>query len=290
VFLPFFTVPIRYCDILEVTIHPLEDFMKHLPRLLVALGITALVLIAEDFWVKKPYTDWSDKDAAKLLTNSPWSHDVVLNMGAGDSGRGGGGRRGGGNSASTDGNPMGGGGVGSPNGSMATPSMDSGGAGTSRNRGGGGGDGQGVGGGGAPSITLHVRWQSALPLREAIVVAKLGHEKAASDQAKKYLGQAMPFYIVAVVGLPAGMAERMRDDQLAEVAKGAILVRKDKDPITAESAQKIQGEAGVAFLFPKTAAIALDDKEVEFISRVGTLEVKRKFKLKDMVRGDKLEL
>ena len=42
----------------------------------------ALVLLAfamatpvfgDDFWVKKPYTDWSKNDCQKLLENSPWS-------------------------------------------------------------------------------------------------------------------------------------------------------------------------------------------------------------------------
>jgi hypothetical protein len=155
----------------------------------------------------------------------------------------------------------------------------------------GGGMGEaGGGGGGAPSMTVHVRWQSALPIRQALVVNKLGHEKADSEQAKEFIGRTIPYYVVAVVGLPANMAARIPDDQLAELAKTATLVRKDKDPIAAESAQKLPGEGGVAFLFPKASAITLDDKEVEFVSKVGRLEVKRKFKLKEMVLADKLEL
>ena len=258
--------------------------MKYLSRFLVALSCTALVLIAEDFWVKKPYTDWSEKDAAKLLVNSPWSHDVVITGGPTPEMAGAGtGRRG----TSAGENP---GAVGQNAGEMGGGGGGMGGGGR---RGGGGEMG---GGGGAPSMTVHVRWQSALPIRQALVVAKLGHEKADSDQAKQFVSQTIPYYVVAVVGpsmvvgfcLARNRGARIPDDQLAELAKTATLVRKDKDPITAESAQKLPGEGGVAFLFPKASAITLDDKEVEFVSKVGRLEVKRKFKLKEMVLADKV--
>ena len=42
----------------------------------------------------------------------------------------------------------------------------------------------------------------------------------------------------------------------------------------------------VEFLFPKTSAIVLDDKEVEFSTKLGDVELTKKFKLADMmVRG-----
>ena len=251
--------------------------MKHLPRLLIAFGVTALVLIAEDFWVKKPYTEWSDKDANKILTNSPWAHDVVITMGGGMEGRSGGtggAGRGGGGGRGAGMNPGGNGmeaeGIGR---SGAAPADSA--AGTESGR-------------GAAGLTLHVRWQSALPIRQALVVARLGREKLDSDQAKKFVETGMNYYVVAVVGFPQRMG--ISDDRLAELAKSTTLVRKDKDPITAETVQKLPGEAGLAFLFPKTSAISVDDKEVEFMSKVGPLEVKRKFKLKEMMFGDKLEL
>ncbi len=70
--------------------------MKHLPRILFALGCTAFLLVAEDFWVKKPFTEWSVKDATKLLQNSPWSHEVSVGGAMlTEGGSAGGGRRGG---------------------------------------------------------------------------------------------------------------------------------------------------------------------------------------------------
>jgi hypothetical protein len=250
--------------------------MKHLPRFLFALGCTAFLLVAEDFWVKKPFTEWSIKDATKLLQNSPWSHEVSIGGAMPmEGGSGGGGRRGGGGN-----NDVGG---------MATGGTDS----TPGRRGGGGGPGypsEAAGGpGGASSMLVRVRWQSALPVRQAIVLTQLGPEKADSDQAKKFLNQVSNEYVVAVVGLPP-LLDRVPEEQLAEFAKGAALQRKDKDPIPAGAVQRIPGERGaVAFFFPKTSAITLEDKEVEFVSKA-RIEVRRKFKLKDMMVGDKLEL
>ena len=156
----------------------------------------------------------------------------------------------------------------------------------------GGGMSGGYEGGAAPSLLLSVRWQSAQPVREAMVVVKYGREKATSDEAKQFLNQQVPSYIVGILGLPAEVA-RMPADRLTELAKsGTALLRKDKDPIPAEAAQAASREklADLYFLFPKTSPITIDDKEVEFVSKVGRFEVKRKFKLKDMQIGDKLDL
>ncbi|HEY6393700.1 MAG TPA: hypothetical protein VIX89_20630 [Bryobacteraceae bacterium] len=257
--------------------------MKHLPRFLFAVGCTALLLVAEDFWVKKPFTEWSVKDAAKLLQNSPWSHEVAIGGGTPmEGGSSGGGRRGGGGANSN--NDMG---PGTMAGGAETVS-----GGARRGNGSGAGypsDAAG-GAGGVGSMIVRVRWQSAMPVRQAIVLTQLGREKADSDPAKKFLSQVANEYVVAVAGLPP-LFDRLPDEQLNELAKGAALQRKDKDPIAAAAVQRIPGEKGsVAFFFPKTSAITLEDKEVEFVSKVVSIEVRRKFKLKDMVVGDKLEL
>src|SRR5437879_7159370 len=206
--------------------------MKHLRRFLFALGCTAFLLFAEDFWVKKPFTEWSIKDATKLLQNSPWAHEISVGGAMPiEGGSAGGGRRGGGGN-----NDMGG---------MATGGTDAvpGGAGGRRGGGGGGYPSEtGAGPGGGPSMMLRVRWQSALPIRQAIVLTQLGPAKADSDQAKKFLSQVSNEYVVAVVGLPATL--RIPEELLNELAKGAALQRKDKDPIPAGSVQRIPGEKG----------------------------------------------
>ena len=157
---------------------------------------------------------------------------------------------------------------------------------------GGSGGGQMESLGSRPSVLLTVRWQSALPVRQATVVTKLGREKATSEEANKFLNQELPGYIVALIGLPASMA-RIPAERLNELAKTATTLRiKDKDPIPALKAEAAarDNQVEIYFIFPKTSPITLDDKEVEFDVSVGQIEVKRKFRLKDMMVGDKLEL
>ena len=255
-------------------------------RFAVLAGCSALLLTAGDFWLQKPYTDWDAKDAVKLLQNSPWSRQVSVSMGgqSQNTDGGNGGRRGG-----RSGGEMGAGsGMGdAPGGAMDNPNMNGSGGRGSR----GGGNMESVGAV-RPSVLLTVRWQSALPVRQAEVVAKLGHEKAGSEEATKFLNQAVPGYIVALIGLPGAMG-RMSPERLNEIARtSAALHIKDKDPVPALRAEASMRESfvDVYFVFPKTPPITLEDKEVEFAVNVGQMEVKRKFKLKEMVVGAKLEL
>ena len=60
----------------------------------------------------------------------------------------------------------------------------------------------------------------------------------------------------------------------------------------AESVRARPGDPpdGLVFYFPRTDAITLEDKEVEFRLEYGRLKIKRKFKLKKMVYNGELEL
>src|SRR5579859_2148767 len=131
--------------------------MKHWLRFSLVAGGCALTLLAEDFWLKKPYTEWADKDAARMLQNSPWAHQVTISLGGpavpNEGGRGGGRQRGGGGMGEA-----------TP-GAMDTPNMN---GPNSRGSGGRGGGGE-MEPAGTPSIQVTVRWQSALPVRQAMV-------------------------------------------------------------------------------------------------------------------------
>lgn len=261
--------------------------MKHLSRVLVLLGLGALILCSEDFWLKKPFTEWSEKDAAKILKSSPWTHEVSVNLSGGSpmsSGGGGRGSRGNGQGMEV---PNAGGDM-TGVGNSAPGGMSGGGGG----RGGRGGGESGGGPQGGVSMMLRVCWQSALPVRQATVIARLGREKLESEEAKKFLAQDNPVYVIEILDLPPEMA-RFPKERLNEMAKTTTSLRiKDKDPIAASGAQSTSREKAVDvyFIFPKTSPITLEDKEVEFVSTLGRFEIKKKFKLKDMVIGDKLAL
>ncbi|MBL8241429.1 MAG: hypothetical protein JNM66_28650 [Bryobacterales bacterium] len=247
-------------------------------RLPVIILLCALPAFAEDFWKGKPFTEWTEKEIRRMLTNSPWAKEVAASMpgggggGAGGMGGRGGGRRGGGG---------GGGGI---------PSADS--------SGGGGGEGMGggnMGGGGAsspPAILANVRWQTALPVKRALVRMRFGEEAGTSTQAKQVLDADDPVYLIVLEGLPARMAQIGEARLKESLQKSTMLKHGSKNPIAPAQIQVglVEKRLLIYFAFPKSDAIVLEDKDVEFVSKVGPMEFKKKFKLADMVVDGKLTL
>ncbi len=250
---------------------------------LVGLLLASTALWGADFWEEKEYSQWTDKELQKMMMNSPWAKQVLVSRGGGGGslglpGQAGGGARGGG---------RGGGGGGGGGGGR-------GGGGGGRGGGGGGGGGQA----GPPPMQLWVRWNSAVPLKQGIVRNQTGMEGEANPDQVEFLGREEPNYIVSVSGLPAQMA---RLAQNTERLKGAaMLERKKMDPIMPEAVEVQESQSGLTiyFMFPRSAGIDVADKEVEFVlklaggggGRGGGLDVKKKFKLKDMLYKGELSL
>src|SRR5205085_3081718 len=146
----------------------------------------ALAGYAAQPWNTKPVSEWTDKDAKEILSDSPWSKTVTLKYdGAGDSSSG---RRDPGGLGGIHGNVGGtiGTGVRGTQGQLSGPL---------RGPVGQGGDPDiGVGrepGGNIPvPPTVTVRWESALPVRQA--EQKLGQEPLGGDELH---------YTVSIAGL-----------------------------------------------------------------------------------------
>ncbi len=241
-------------------------------------------LRAADPWKEKQAADWSPADIQKLVTHSPWAKEASVSMGEGPSrtgpgaeSAGGGGRGGGG----------GGGGMG--------------GAGGGGGRGGGGGGGGaeggggGMGGGGMPQIKVVVRWEIAQP-----IIDSAKHQR--SKEGEKY-------YIISASGLPSmdrlprgqqktegkqmPSPEDRRRAMITRLKENTTLERKGKDPIYPDRLEmaEVNGDRILVFLFPREGQpVTLPDKEVTFHTKMGTMDVKAKFALKDMMYDGKLEL
>ena len=67
--------------------------------------------------------------------------------------------------------------------------------------------------------------------------------------------------------------------------QATTLIRKDKEPMRAEGVRLLQGERGpnFQFFFKKTDPIAVEEKEVKLVVKLGPMTVETKFKPKDMV-------
>jgi hypothetical protein len=243
----------------------------------------ALPLRAEDPWKAKNPSEWSEKELAKVLNDSPWAQKVDVSMGGPSmGGMGGGGGRG-----------RGGGGGG-------MPSADQSGMGGAGGGGGmGGGGGAGGGGGMPPSIPFTVRWVSAAPVKEAFVRMRLGKEAESSPQAKEYLARPETHYVIAVIGpsrqapqREGGQQRRQPSEEMKEKVKAVtVLHRKGKPDLHPEAVEFVEGAGQtMVFRFARTDVISLDDKDVEFATKMGPMEIKRKFSLKNMVWQGRLTL
>ncbi len=216
------------------------------------LLLAALSLVAANFW-QKPYMEWSDKDITKMMSDSPWvkSASVTLNF---------------------------------PGSNVAPPPMGGGGG-----RGGPQGDGFG---GGVPSFEIMAHFESALPMRQALVRRKFGAEADKSADAQKVLSEEPKSYEIVlsgplggfVMGPPDAVSQRLTEaSSLSSAKSGAIkpsLIQVGKPGRTMD----------VLFVFPRDKVFTVDDQEVDFTTKLGTSNVKYKFKLKDMVVNGKLEM
>lgn len=235
------------------------------PVLLIACWLLGSVALpGEDFWTRSKFPEWSRKDTDRMLTGSPWAQAVQMA-------------------------PSGGGG--------AIPS--GGGGGGRRGRGGGGGlageGGGGVGGdlSSTPPVIVTVRWHSALPIKQAVAMVRYQNEAGTSPEAARMLARKETYYIVGIIGLPPHLAAA-KPDQLKQ---GATLHVKGKEDLRAadlmgETDQK--GRTNLYFFFPRdrggAPGIALEDKDVEVVLKAGRMDLKKKFRLKDMVYQGQLEI
>jgi len=241
---------------------------------IIAMLVFALcVAVAGDFWKSKKFATWSDEETKKMIEDSPWARKVPIKYvytappGGGMPGGGYGGGMGGGM-------PGGGFGGGMP----------------------GGGGGGGFGGLNKlpPDMTPKaiLRWQSALPIKQAFARNRYKDAVATSEEAAKSLAREEVQYILGVIGLmgPPTAFEK-------EVLKaGATITVEKLEPIKAVDALvDRQGmTTNVYFAFPKALEgahkITEADRGIDFLLKTPNIEIKAKFNLKDMVYEGKLEI
>ncbi len=143
-------------------------------------------------------------------------------------------------------------------------------------------------GGGSPQSRLIVQWRSGLPIRQAMVRGRIGEGGTVDPNGRQILAQPPPAYFVVVTGVPGQFARLAPQALMAETR----LERGEKPPIAAAQAGPQREGQGFAFVyaFPRTDPITLDDEEVEFVTQIGEVTIKRKFELEDMVVNGQLEL
>jgi hypothetical protein len=245
-------------------------------KLALFAALAPAALWAADVWDAKPFQDWTDKDVQKVVTNSPWARQARAVLGdttpvapgrnrqpaVGDA------------SSNDSGVPKGREPAGAARMDSAPSDFDQGPQ-------------------SAQQIPVIVRWQSALPFRQAQMRGKYGKEAAASPQAQKFLTDEPAIYVLGIAGLAGSIVSVGGGDQARQTIAGkSTLTVKGKEPLHPVSVDFVPNGSNVDVLiaFLRATPITLEDQEVELASEIGRATVRYKFKLKDMLVRGKLEL
>jgi hypothetical protein len=214
-----------------------------------ALSLKSAAIFAAEFWDAKPYAQWSDKDVVRMLTDSPWSHQVSVVI---------------------------------PRSPRESGDISTGGRG-------GGADDSGRGGFPVPvpQLKLDVQWRSARTMRQATALRQFGSVEKIPADVLETLERDDSVYVVIVTGLPMTFST-----SAADAKNATFLKRGGHSPIGVSDGgpQKSGNGFALVFAFPRMDEITLQDNEVEFVTKLGSLEIKSKFKLKEMVANGHLLL
>jgi len=222
--------------------------------------IAALVLAAQmltgadQAWKNKQYPEWTEDDAREVMTNSPWAKTVVV----------------------TPAKPSGQTGQPSHRGRIAF-----GGLGIGRGERHAANDGAAASAPDQPA-TLTLRWESALPVREAELKARdIGAPDVGDD-----------FYAIAVYGIPRGMLTGDSKEHQDELKRLAVLKREGKQDLKPTRVDILLRDSGplVVYLFSKSAEFTWRDHGMTFEAQVSRLKFSQAFSTDDMTFHGKLEL
>jgi len=226
-------------------------------KLCTAILVFSAVILAgaDQAWKNKQYPEWTEDDAKEVMTNSPWAKTVVAT-------------------------PV------KPDGKEQQPGshrarIGIGGIGIGRSRRQGGEDG------GKPAspdqpATLTLRWESALPMREA--------ELKARDTGAPEVGD--DYYAIAVYGIPRGAVSDDSKERQGELKKLAVLKREGKKDLRPTRVDILLRDSGpvVVYLFAKSAEFTWRDHGFTFEAQISRLKFSQAFSADDMTFHGKLEL
>jgi hypothetical protein len=150
-----------------------------------------------------------------------------------------------------------------------------------------------------------VRWDSALPVKEALLKQQYGSKLPDPKDPGYTLDKPEKDYVISVSGLRMSSRRDSSDDDSDDSRQSSTdkmrstllastqLMPKGKsaiDPDDVKVTQQSDGSATAQFFFPRSPEIDLDDKEVTFLTQTGRMKIETKFKLKEMVSDGKLAL
>jgi hypothetical protein len=246
--------------------------IRCLPLKISSLLACTVLLFASEPW-KQDASRWNGRDTARILNDSPWSQPTPATFALAEQGPP--------PPVPIESIPQGA--MPNPH-TAATDGRWDGGVGRMRNN-------------GPPSLTVLVRWDSALPVRQAL---------ARENKPLPYPPQQFQsHYILTIVGLvPGGRYDqpqlssksgdapdpRNPESMLENVMRYSRLYVPGKITLTPDDARLDTATGALHLFFKRSGNITEKDKELFLETRFGSLSIQKRFRLKDMLYQGKLEL
>ncbi|HEY2930432.1 MAG TPA: hypothetical protein VGK99_01705 [Acidobacteriota bacterium] len=231
------------------------------------VGMMSLsVLWAKDFWEAKPFTQWSEKEALALLSESPWARTQVVLGSVLLEGRSP-------SSRASDLPPI------------VGPGQTSG-SGISR---------AGVNFSDRDSIPVYVRWYSSRRIRQAL--GRLGQLQgnAPEEEVNRFVQEPMKDYLICVLAPVMDSFDQVNLENLKN--NTFLLSKKDKSKklqLSNYTAPRDRKDGIALFSFPRTLngkpVFDLEDEEVQFVTQAKKLGIKASFKISKMMTDGSLDL
>jgi hypothetical protein len=240
-----------------------------------AAFLFAVEVWAGDPWKEKSYKDWSEKDVYKILNDSPWAKRIEAERGSKKP-----------DLEAPEGAPK----VSGVRGEDEEDEREE------KERGGEREEEHERKEKG--ELKFAVRWVSSRTLREASVRGQVLRKRISETDMDKQLPPAPDDYELAVVGTDMTSFQNADEPTLK---RGTYLIgKKSKEKITVSQVEIVRGPDGkrinaIVFHFRKKntageAAVDGEEKELKFVSRAGTIEIKATFDPQKMVDQQGMDL
>lgn len=227
--------------------------------ILTSFALAPAAALAGDPW-KKKYAEWKREDALAILNRSPWAQIGKIEFKIENLDLEG--PRSGGKIGPPEGPPSGTGTIGGSGAPPANPTLGIGGRAQH-------------GPDALAEFKAMVRWESARPVRLA-----MGIEEDAADRHP---------YVISLIGFPLLKADV--PNALVPLRWATRLERAGKERLRATSIELHEKGGILAFVFTfdgQADPITVDDREVLFVTRLGSMNLRVKFTLRDMMFERKL--
>jgi len=137
-----------------------------------------------------------------------------------------------------------------------------------------------------------LRWASALPVRQAKALYKLRDEKLDDSKLNALIAAPEDDYVLEIYGLPAEVAHK--GPGMVEIAaKDSVYLRTRNGKTVRPNRVEVKVNAlslTILVHFPRTAALAVGDQEVECFGNLQIFEFREKFRLGAMMYLNHLEM